>query len=54
MKFKFRKSQKIGPIKLNFTERGFSSWGIKIGPFSWSSKTRKKKIDTPGPGHVEL
>jgi hypothetical protein len=54
VKFKLRRSIRIGPIRLNFTEKGFSSWSIKLGRFSWNSRTRKKKFDTPGPGHVEM
>lgn len=51
MGFKLRKSIPLGPIRLNFTERGFSSITIKAGPFSWNSRTRKRTIDTPGPGY---
>ena len=51
MGFKLRKRWRIGPLVLNFTQRGFSSWGLKIGPWSWNAKTRKTTIDTPGPGY---
>ena len=54
MRFKLRRSIRIGPIRLNVTEKGFSSWSIKLGRFSWNSRTRKKTFDTPGPGHVEM
>lgn len=53
MKFRARKTLPIGPVKLHFTEHGFSSWSIKIGPFSWNSRTNKKHFDTPGPGSLE-
>lgn len=53
MKFRMRKTIPLGPIKLHFTEHGFSSWSFKIGPFTWNSRTRKKRFDTPGPGSVE-
>jgi hypothetical protein len=49
-----RRSFRIGPIRLNFTEKGFTSWSIKLGRFSWNSRTRKKKFDTPGPGYMEM
>lgn len=51
MGFKLRKRWRIGPLVLNFTQRGFSSWGLKIGPWSWNAKTHKTTIDTPGPGY---
>lgn len=53
MKFRMRKTIPLGPIKLHFTEHGYSSWSIKIGRFSWNSRTKKKRFDTPGPGGVE-
>lgn len=53
MRFRMRKSIPLGPIRLNFTERGFSSWSIKIGRFSWNSRRRKTTFDTPGPGRIE-
>ena len=37
----FRKRKKYGPIILNFTENGFSSWSIKIGRWSWNSRPRR-------------
>ncbi|NES31721.1 DUF4236 domain-containing protein [Micromonospora terminaliae] len=45
----FRKRQKYGPLILNFTENGFSSWSIKIGRWSWNSNTRAHRVDLPGP-----
>ena len=45
----FRKSKKFGPLILNFTQRGFSSWSIKIGRWSWNSKARAHRFDLPGP-----
>jgi uncharacterized protein DUF4236 len=50
MRFRARKTFRLGPLRLNFTERGFSSWGLKIGPWSWNARTRRHTIDTPGPG----
>lgn len=52
-KFRMRRSVRIGPFRLNFTQRGFSSWSFKLGPLSWNSRTRRKTFDTPGPGHLE-
>lgn len=52
-KFRLRKSIRLGPVRLNFTQRGFSSWSFLLGPFTWNSRTKRKSFDTPGPGHVE-
>lgn len=54
MRYRFRTSRRLGPLRLNFTERGFSSWGIVVGRWSWNSRTRRHTVDTPGPGHVEF
>lgn len=45
----FRKSMRFGPLKLNFGKRGFTSWGLKLGPWSWNSRTRSYRVDLPGP-----
>ena len=49
MPIHFRKRMKFGPLIFNFTKNGFSSWGIKIGRWSWNSKTRAHRVDLPGP-----
>jgi hypothetical protein len=45
----FRSRKKFGPLILNFTSHGFSSWSIKIGRWSWNSRTRANRVDLPGP-----
>jgi hypothetical protein len=45
----FRKRKKIGPLVFNFTENGFSSWSIKLGRWSWNSRSRTQRYDLPGP-----
>ncbi|GAA0933635.1 DUF4236 domain-containing protein [Virgisporangium aurantiacum] len=45
----FRKRMKFGPLIFNFGKSGFTSWGIKIGRWSWNSKTRAQRVDLPGP-----
>jgi hypothetical protein len=45
----FRKAMRFGPLVLNFTPKGLSSWGLKIGKWSWNSKTRAHRYDLPGP-----
>jgi Protein of unknown function (DUF4236) len=45
----FRKRKKFGPIVFNFTENGLSSWTIKVGRWSWNSRSRRQRYDLPGP-----
>jgi len=49
MPLMFRKVVRIGPLHLNFGKNGFSSWSIKIGKWSWNSRTRENRVDLPGP-----
>ncbi|MDI1462426.1 DUF4236 domain-containing protein [Catellatospora sp. KI3] len=49
MSLVFRKVMRIGPLRLNFTRNGLSSWTFKIGRWSWNSKTRAHRVDLPGP-----
>jgi len=51
MGFKMRRHVRLGPVVLHFTERGLSSWGLKVGRWSWNAKTRRHTVDTPGPGY---
>ena len=45
-----RKRVNLGPIVLNFTERGLSSWTFRPLPkVSWNSRTRRWTVDLPGP-----
>ena len=45
----FHKRMKLGPIILNVTQNGLSSWSVKIGRWSWNSRTRAHRVDLPGP-----
>jgi len=45
----FRKTIRIGPLQFHFGKKGYSSWGIKFGRWSWNSKTRAQRVDLPGP-----
>ncbi|GAA1772946.1 DUF4236 domain-containing protein [Luedemannella helvata] len=45
----FRKVWRLGPLRLNFTNKGLSSWTFKIGRWSWNSRTRAHRVDLPGP-----
>ncbi len=49
MPLRYRKQMRLGPIRLHFTEHGYSSWSIKIGKWSWNSRTRAQRYDLPGP-----
>jgi hypothetical protein len=49
MPLMFRKTVRLGPLHLNFGNKGFSSWSIKLGRFSWNSRTRGARVDLPGP-----
>lgn len=54
MRFRARKTIRLGPIFFTFTQRGFSSWGIKIGPFTRNFTRGTSTIDTPGPGSLHF
>jgi hypothetical protein len=45
----FRKRKRFGPLVFNFTENGMSSWTIKVGRWSWNSRSRAHRYDLPGP-----
>lgn len=49
MPINFRKSHRFGPLRFNFTRNGFTSWGIKLGRWSWNSRNRSQRVDLPGP-----
>ncbi|HLL67187.1 MAG TPA: DUF4236 domain-containing protein [Micromonosporaceae bacterium] len=48
MGLQYRKVWRLGPVRLNFTQQGFSSWSIKIGRWSWNSRARASRVDLPG------
>ena len=50
MPIRIRKSKRFGPIRLNASNSGLS-WSWDIGPYSWNSRTRKHRVDLPGPFH---
>lgn len=54
MRFRWRKNLLNGPLRVTASDRGLS-WGVKLGNFlSWSAKTGKTTVNTPGPGSVEF
>lgn len=52
MKFRLRGRQKFGPVYVNYGLHGITSWGFKVGPFSYNVTRRTSTIDTPGPGSL--
>lgn len=52
MKFRARKAIKLGPLRLNFTQKGFSSYSIRVWRYTWNSRTGQSRFDTPGWGGV--
>lgn len=52
MRFRARKTIRLGPVRLNFTQNGYSGWGLKVGRWTWNARTGRHSIDTPGPGGV--
>jgi hypothetical protein len=49
MGLRFRKTINLGLVRLNFTQDGFSSYTVKLGPVSWNSRSRTRSVDLPGP-----
>ena len=45
----YRKVLRFGPLRLNMTQNGMSSWSLKIGRWSWNSRARAHRFDLPGP-----
>ena len=43
-----RKAIRFGPLRLNLSRSGIS-WTVKVGPWSWNSRTRAQRLDLPGP-----
>jgi hypothetical protein len=46
MTFGWRKAFTLGPLRLNLSKRGIST-GLKVGPFSTNSRTRRLRIALP-------
>lgn len=45
----FRKRLKFGPLILNMSQGKVTSYTIKVGPWSWNSRSRKQRVNLPGP-----
>lgn len=49
MPFTFRRRLTLGPLFVNISKRGVSSWGIKLWRLTWNLKRGTTSIDLPGP-----
>lgn len=52
MGFTFRKTVRLGPLRLNFGKRGLTSVGVKAGRMSYNrarNGRRTTSVDIPGP-----
>jgi hypothetical protein len=49
MPLMYRKIIKLGPIRIHIGKSGVSSWSLQIGKWSWNSRTKKQRVDLPGP-----
>lgn len=49
MPFTFRKRLRLGPLFINIGKAGFTSWGVKLGPFTWNGTRGTTSVDLPGP-----
>lgn len=54
MRFRGRKTLRFGPVRIHLTQGGFSSWGLRLGRWSWNAKTRVHSVDTPGFGGLKF
>ncbi|MGC9666557.1 DUF4236 domain-containing protein [Planosporangium sp. 12N6] len=45
----YRKVIKFGPFRFHLGNHGLSSWSIQLGRWSWNSRTRRQRVDLPGP-----
>ncbi|MDN5855459.1 MAG: DUF4236 domain-containing protein [Actinomycetia bacterium] len=52
VKFRARRTLRFGPLRFHFTQSGFTSWGLRVGRWSWNARTRRHSLDTPGPGGI--
>lgn len=48
------KRKKFGPVTVNLASNGFArwritSWGLRIGRWSWNAKSGTHSVNIPGP-----
>ena len=49
MPLMYRKTIRLGPVRIHIGKRGVSSWSLQVGKWSWNSRTKKQRVDLPGP-----
>jgi hypothetical protein len=50
MPIRFRKCIGSGLVRANLSRSGIS-WTIKLGPWSWNTRSRRHRLDLPGPAY---
>lgn len=50
IRFRARKTIRLGPLRLHFTEHGYTGWSLKVWRWTYSHTTGAHSFDTPGPG----
>lgn len=45
----FRKRIRLGPFAFNFGRNGYTSTSVRVGPLSRNSRTKRTRVDLPGP-----
>lgn len=52
MRYRGRKTFRFGPLFFSFSQNGFTSWGVKIGPYTYNATRKRSSLDTPGIGGI--
>lgn len=52
LRFRARKTIRLGPLYWTFTQAGYTGWGIRVGPWRWSARSGRHSLNTPGIGGV--
>lgn len=50
LRFRARKQINLGPVRLHFTQHGYTGYSLHVGPWTWSARTGRHSLNTPGPG----
>lgn len=53
-KFRWRKTLPLGPLRFHFSNGRFTGWGLRIWRWTWSARTGRHSLDTPGPGSIHF
>lgn len=52
MRFRARKTIRLGPFRWFFTQSGYRGWGVQVGRWRWAARSGRHSFDTPGIGGV--